>query len=591
MIRHNIAVKIFLSVLTAFILMFTFQAVVLNTFVVAMYNKRFIQNAENSFYGAAIEFTQKRYSDEYKAGEAEKILDNYTTDNSAPVVAFNENGEILDKGILSGNNIVHVKNLRGESMYIKSDYLASYIDSPLEDIKANVMYRVKILPLGIPDFYKMISFESPSRSYTDGEFLNKNPVNNLDIISQFVYYVETVEHNNSENSLHRKALLFNVFFPEILSGENIENIVDQLNNAELTDSFGNRYIIFGYKVYYDGGANYFLTLRYYEQVSLVFEYMSNYYVGLYAFFIIIAVILIYFYSKQLSGPLIHLSNVARRLSMLDFSIRAKHKSPDQLGQLSDSLNTLSDNLQTALSELHSANEKLKENVREEKDNTKKTKTMLEELAHELKTPLGIISGFTELVEYNIETENHGYYFEIINTEINKLTTMINDTIDMSKIESGYSTLDMEAINIKTHLDKILLRFMPEIERRGFELRFNAKEYTVLAHRRSITKVIDNLISNMFKHSQNGKFIEITIKDNGNGTITLYFGNAGNLTPTEIDNIWERHNTADANTPFMHKYNGIGLTIVSRMLKLHGSEYGAYSENGKVVFHFTLKLVK
>lgn len=118
---------------------------------------------------------------------------------------------------------------------------------------------------------------------------------------------------------------------------------------------------------------------------------------------ILLIAAVFILSRKLSAPIVRLSNVTSKLASKDFSVRANVNLQNEVGQLSASINVMADNLQAAMEELQQLAEIAKVNE-------KRMKLLLADLAHEFKTPLGIISLYSEVIENGMFEKEPAYYF-------------------------------------------------------------------------------------------------------------------------------------------------------------------------------------
>ncbi len=212
------------------------------------------------------------------------------------------------------------------------------------------------------------------------------------------------------------------------------------------------------------------------------------------------------------------------------------------------------------------------------------------VSHELKTPLTAINGFVQVLQRKAKKDEDNYAIvalEKTNSQIRKMTTMINGFLNVSRLES--SKLLIEKTNF--NLDDLLKETIEEtyISQSSHQIILHPTcGVDIYADRDKIGNVISNLISNGIKYSDNGTSIEIScnlsdtevevqIKDEGIG-----------IRPEDIEKLFERYYRVQGN----HTISGfgIGLYLSSEIVERHGGRIWAESEEGKgSVFHFTLPL--
>ena len=165
--------------------------------------------------------------------------------------------------------------------------------------------------------------------------------------------------------------------------------------------------------------------------------------------IALGLILSYIYSDLISKPLISINKTAKKLSALDFSEKCTVERDDEIGSLAKTLNFLSQNLYNALEDLKIKNAKLKEEVEKERRLENLRKDFIAGVSHELKTPIGIISGYAEGIKDGIaDDESRDVYLDIIIDEAKKMDKLVMDMLELSKLENGKMANFPKAITIK-----------------------------------------------------------------------------------------------------------------------------------------------
>jgi signal transduction histidine kinase len=191
---------------------------------------------------------------------------------------------------------------------------------------------------------------------------------------------------------------------------------------------------------------------------------------------------------------------------------------------------------------------------------------------------------------DIPGENTPENIQVIIDEATRLTTLVNDLLDLSKLQSGVSEIRKEEFDITGNIKEILKRFSKLTEQDGYSILFEYRgNATVYADEYKIYQVIYNLIINAINYSGedktvivrqivHGNIVRIEIEDHGNG-----------IAKDELDNIWDRYYKVDKNHKRAIQGTGLGLSIVQNILKLHEAKYGVHSTLGKgSIFWFELK---
>ena len=164
---------------------------------------------------------------------------------------------------------------------------------------------------------------------------------------------------------------------------------------------------------------------------------------------LIGFVVMYFVSNRFLGPITVLTNIAKRMSELDFTAKYEVKTEDEVGVLGNSMNMLSETLEQALAELKEANTELKKDLEKKEQIDAMRKEFLSNVSHELKTPIALIQGYAEGLMDNIndDEESREFYCEVIVDEARKMNQMVKKIMDLNQLEFGYNTVTMEHFDI------------------------------------------------------------------------------------------------------------------------------------------------
>ncbi len=236
-------------------------------------------------------------------------------------------------------------------------------------------------------------------------------------------------------------------------------------------------------------------------------------------------------------------------------------------------------------------EKLKEAIRRAEESDKLKSAFLANMSHEIRTPMNGIIGFMDLMESPDTTETQRKeYSEIIRTSSRRLLDIVNDLINISKIEAGQIEIQESVINLKNLFDEIQVQYAPVIDEK---VRFEIKgadqipEENILVDQSKLYQVFSNLISNAAKFTLEGEItigcslqadmIEFYVKDTGEG-----------IDPVYQDIIFDRFRQADARPSRLKGGTGLGLSICKAYIEKIGGEIWLESEKGKgSTFYFTV----
>lgn len=307
--------------------------------------------------------------------------------------------------------------------------------------------------------------------------------------------------------------------------------------------------------------------------------------------IVISSVITYFLSKAFTKPVLELSDIANKMSNLDFSKKYNVETNDEIGTLGESINKLSDNLETTIKDLQKANMELEKDVEETSKISEMRNQFISDVSHELKTPIALIQGYAEGLNDGIvqDEESKKYYAEVILDEANKMANLTKDLLDLSRLEYGKEELHIDDFNIteliKTTIKKNEVIFKEKNITCTLE---NDEDYIVKGDSPRIEQVLTNYISNAIKHVTNENIIKCSITPSDNNTVKITVFNSGNnIAEEDIPRLWTRFYKVDTSRNREVGGTGIGLSLVKAIITQHGNRYGANNVEGGVEFWFEL----
>ena len=321
------------------------------------------------------------------------------------------------------------------------------------------------------------------------------------------------------------------------------------------------------------------------------EVISEFFIYLFYGLITVSIILALIYSNLISKPLVTLTSAANKMSNMDFSVICETDREDEIGSLAKSLNFLSKNLQASLLALQKKNKKLEDDIEKERQLDNMRKEFTTNVSHELKTPIGIIEGYAEgLKDGIVSGEDAKMYLETIIDESKKMSVLVTNMLELSKLESGTTKPNLEAFNINRLITKVLKKHKPDFEENKFNVNFNSSTpYSyVYADPFQMEQVFTNLITNAIKYTPPSNDININIQEELD-KFKISVQNMGVKIPEEeISKLFDKFYRLDKSRERTQKNStGIGLSIVKNILHLHNSEFNLQNIDKGVEFYFYL----
>lgn len=291
-----------------------------------------------------------------------------------------------------------------------------------------------------------------------------------------------------------------------------------------------------------------------------------------AFFaIVISAFIIYYFSERiLIKPLGRINQTAKNISKGEFDQRVSLASNDEIGDLAVSFNYMADSLQNL------------ENMR---------RTFIGNISHELRSPMTSINGFIGgMLDDTIPQEKWQYYLGIVHDEIKRLIRLINQLLDLTRLESGEFSLNMGIFHLNELIRERVIKFEDKINKNqiNVDVVLIESKMKVKGDRDRVDQVITNLLDNAIKFVPRGGLIQIKteIKDN---RVLVSVRNEGPPIPKEeINYIWERFHKVDK-ARSKGGGTGLGLPIARQIINQHGQTIWVESGEHGTKFTFTLSL--
>lgn len=275
--------------------------------------------------------------------------------------------------------------------------------------------------------------------------------------------------------------------------------------------------------------------------------------------LIFASITAYFVSRRLSRPLVRMSNTAKELAKGDYKVQFRKGEYTEIDDLSNTLNY--------------AKNELTKTIEMRKD-------LVANVSHDLKTPLTVIKSYGEMIR-DISGSNEklrNKHLETIISEADNLTDLVNDLLDLSKIESNLEEIRKEEFDLEDSLNEVLNRFKINKNYSDYKFEIDSSGDTrILGDRSKINQVIYNLINNAINYSPVNKNIKILIKGNERETEFHCIDKGIGIKEEDIKGIWDRFYRVRNNHTRPEIGTGLGLYIVKTIMDLHGFKYGVHSK--------------
>jgi signal transduction histidine kinase len=306
----------------------------------------------------------------------------------------------------------------------------------------------------------------------------------------------------------------------------------------------------------------------------------NMFIGVAAGAIILALLLGFVLSWSLIGPIQWIDARLAAIASGNFSGHVDVVNRDELGALAANVNRMNDELQRLYKELETA--------------SKHKSEFLANMSHELRTPLNAIIGFSQVLREGISGEINAKqeeYLDDIVTSANHLLALINDVLDLSKVEAGQVELQVAPFSLRDALERGVSMVREQATTDGVQVALHANGAldVVTGDERRIRQVIFNLLSNAVKFTPSGGLVDVSATQR-DGEVTVSVADTGpGIAAKDLDRIFEEFQQTEAGAR-QREGTGLGLALSKRFVEMHGGRIWCDSELGKgSTFRFTLPL--
>ena len=308
----------------------------------------------------------------------------------------------------------------------------------------------------------------------------------------------------------------------------------------------------------------------------------------------VGIIAAFVVSTYITRPIKQLSNIAEKMSEMDFNARYEGSDKGEIGLLGKSMNNMSEKLEQNIAELKKANLELKKDI-DKKEKLEIMRTdFLSNVSHELKTPIALIQGYAEGLKEGItdDPESMEFYCDVIMDEANKMNTMVKRLLTLNQIEFGNDEPEMERFDINELIASVADANAIRAGQKNMSIVFdNRNEHNfVWADEYKTEEVLTNYISNALNHCDGKRAIEVrTEKSENGGTITVTVYNSGkNIDDEDLERIWEKFYKTDKARTREYGGNGIGLSIVKAIMDSFHQKCGVINHENGVEFWMELE---
>ncbi len=401
-------------------------------------------------------------------------------------------------------------------------------------------------------------------SYSDVNAL-KDSVNNLAEIHQFEIYISIPETNGVivASKSGGAAIL-----PGMIK-DNIKNAILEDKNGTIiskTENNGSEGIVLATYATRDNYISaYIFIFGYTEPIGTTLSIVNALLFICSNVILVVACIVSIMISSHIANPLVKISRNANRLITGEFNMKVKKSEYDEIA-------TLTENLNAASAEI-SKTETLRKDI-------------MANVSHDLKTPLTMIKAYAEMIRdlSGNNPEKREKHLQVIIEETDRLTLLVNDILNLSKLESGVVAMDRHVFNFSADLQEIITRFSLLDDAKDYQVTLEEEpDIYINADQQKIEQVVYNLVNNAINYMGEDKQVRVKLYRKTPDTTRFEVSDKGVGIPKEqIPYIWDRYYKINRSENHKRavKGTGLGLSIVKGILVGHGFSFGCDSTVGE-----------
>ena len=301
-----------------------------------------------------------------------------------------------------------------------------------------------------------------------------------------------------------------------------------------------------------GETLYIFSIMSLESVDETIDIMQSYYFITVIGAIVLAILFSYAYSRKLAKPLLHLNEVTAKLADIDFSTKCDVHTNDEIEDLANNINVMSEQLEKTLQQL---------------------KQFLADASHELKTPLTVMKGIVEGMMDGVYDVNDPAHYQRIRSEINDMSQLVYDLLELSKLESGEVNFKEEVFQLSDSVLKCHGKFAPLVKDKDLTVSLSLEEYFVKGNEAYIETVVRNLYANAIQYTQVGGLVDIRMGEKDGHCVLTVENTPSHISEEALEKLWQPFFRVEQSRNRALGGTGLGLYMVKEIMEKHGQGYG------------------
>ncbi len=279
-------------------------------------------------------------------------------------------------------------------------------------------------------------------------------------------------------------------------------------------------------------------------------------------------------NRAVARPVRLTAAAAARIAGGDLSERLDTDGPGEVGQLERTFNTMAASLQRTVADLEERNRTLFESEQVKSE-------LVSNVSHELRTPLASVLGFSSLMlDRDLPSEETKRYLEVIRTEARRLAALLNDLLDLQRVEQEALDLRNEEVDLNELLATQVTLYSAQSDAHELKFQPTGEALAVRGDRDRLAQVIGNLLSNAIKYSPEGGVVQVTATLIGDEAWIWVRDEGLGIPGGHQEQIFTKFFRGDVGRELGIAGTGLGLVLARQIIEAHGGEIGFDSESGR-----------
>ena len=395
------------------------------------------------------------------------------------------------------------------------------------------------------------------KSYTNEEIEQIAYENNICI--NYIFNDDVFLYNVLDNNCIIKNNKSRILIKQFINSDKDKEII------KLNTNSNKKSILYNLKL---SNNEYIMLNSSLEDVNSTTSILTNQLIFIVIIIIIISILVSFYLSKILNKHIINITNEAKKLTENNKYLNIEETNIKEINDLKDAL-------YYARNEINKTEELMND--------------LLANVSHDLKTPLTMIKAYAEMIRDIDDKDKRKENLNIIIDETDRLNLLVNDLLNLSKLESNKDILNIKEFDLIELINSIIKKYSIIEYLENYRFIINAPTKAVVkADEQKIGQVLYNLINNAINYTGDDLLVTIEIKELKKTYLVKIIDTGKGIKDKDIKLIWNKYYKNEKN----HKRNkigtGLGLSIVKNILDLHKMKYGVKSSDNGTTFYFEIK---